>query len=780
MSQSEETSGVQDAGRAEVGGDSVRFDSIGKVTGRTRYAEDMEMPGMLHAYVLRSPHHHARLSGLDVTEAEKYPGVVRVITAVDIPGENGLTGYSRDEPVLTPVGDTLRQKGAPIALVVAKSLEQARQAGAAIAVEYEPLPYFFEAAEALQEQAVQLYPAGNVLSSFTLAHGDIEAAFLASDVILETEYRTSYQEHSTLEREVTLGYLDEAGRVAVIGGTHEPHWQVDYISNTLGISPLKVRVILPPTGGSFGGRQDPWPLVACGLMTYLVNKPVRLTYSRREVFDATPKRHPYRAALRIGATSSGCLTGIRVRIDANTGGYDSAGYWIPNYAVTASGGAYQWQAVDAYAQTVYTNGPKCGQFRGYGSPQSVFATECALDELAEQLNLDPVEIRLSNCLSQDGVSFLGYRVGESLGYTQVLETLRPRYTEFQEEALSFNQAGGSLRMGVGMAGMWYRFGKSGSLRIETWAELTQDGRFIIYCSAPDYGQGIGTVMLQLAAESLEVDRNLIQLVNADSALTPDSGIQGASRATYFIGSSVIDAVQNLKQQIFAAAAEMMDWDPADMVLNGGHVVAASHQAKSVALSAVAAELDSLGKSGRVIGVFDLSTQFPPVTRPEYLPLFVTGAQAAQVVVDMETGRVDVKRVAAAHDVGRVINPRDAEGQIQGAIMMGLGTALTEEYLPGVSTGFTDYILPMIYESADIEIMLVEVPSYYGPLGAKGLGEAAILPTAPAIINAVSRAIGTRIRRLPATPPRVLDAIFAAKQQLTTLSNYGNIAPVGYQ
>jgi aldehyde oxidoreductase len=248
------------------------------------------------------------------------------------------------------------------------------------------------------------------------------------------------------------------------------------------------------------------------------------------------------------------------------------------------------------------------------------------------------------------------------------------------------------------------------------------------------------------------------LVNADSALTPDSGIQGASRATYFIGSSVIEAVKNLKQQIFSAAAEMMDWDPADMALKSGHVVAKNQPAKSVPLPDVAIELDALGKSRRVTGVFDLSTQFSQLTRPEYLPLFVTGAQAAQVVVDMDTGMVDVRKVAAAHDVGRVINPRDAAGQIEGAIMMGLGTALTEEYLPGVSTGFTDYILPMIYESAEIDIMLVEVPSYYGPLGAKGLGEAAILPTAPAIINAVSRTIGTRIRRLPATPPRVLDAI----------------------
>lgn len=758
MMHSDEFTGVNDAGRPPIGGSALRMDSIGKVTGQTRYVEDIVMPGMLYACVLRSPHHHARLIHLDAGRAGNLPGVEHIFTASDIPGENGLNGYSRDEPVLTPVGDSLRQRGAPIALVVAQTSEQARQAAAAIEVEYAPLPYLFDAGQALDEQAVQLYPDGNVLSRYSLRHGDIDTAFKHSRVVLETEYHTAFQEHSTLERETTLGYIDEAGRVAVIGGTHEPHWQVDYIAHTLGISPLRVRVIVPPTGGSFGGRQDPWPLVAAGLAAHRLQKPVRLAYSRREVYDATPKRHPYDVHLKIGATADGTLTGIRVRINANTGGYDSAGYWIPNYAVTASGGAYTWQAVDAYAQSVYTNGPKCGQFRGYGTPQSVFALESTLDELAQQLEVDPLELRLKNRLPQNEISFLGYPVGESLGYAEVLESLRPRYKQYHEEAQTFNRHVGVYRMGVGLAGMWYRFGKSGSLRIETCAELASDGHFVIYCSAPDYGQGIGTVMQQLAAEAFGAPRGRIQLINADSALTPDSGIQGASRATYFIGNSVINAVQNLKEQIFATAAEMIDTDPCALALSGDRVVVCSDLTRSVPLEAVAEEFDHLGKSRKVTGIFDLSPQFPQETRPEYIPLIVTGAQLAQVVVDMETGLVEVKRVAAAHDVGRAINPLDAVGQVHGAVMMGIGSALTEEYIPGLSTGFTDYILPMIGAMPEIEVSLVEVPSFYGPYGAKGLGEAAILPTAPAIINAVSRAIGVRIRRIPATPPRILEAI----------------------
>jgi CO/xanthine dehydrogenase Mo-binding subunit len=229
-------------------------------------------------------------------------------------------------------------------------------------------------------------------------------------------------------------------------------------------------------------------------------------------------------------------------------------------------------------------------------------------------------------------------------------------------------------MGVGLAGMWYRFGKSGSLRIETWAELASDGHFIVYCSAPDYGQGIETVMLQLAAESLGIPRDCIRLVNADSDCTPDSGIQGASRATYFIGSSVINAVQNLKQQIFAAAAEMVDQDPSGLALNGECVFVPDDPSRSVSLAAIAEELDRLGKSRRVIGVFDLTPHFPQETRPEYIPLITTGAQIAQVIVDMETGQVEVKRIAAAHDVGRSINPPGAAVQVRGAVLMGLGSA----------------------------------------------------------------------------------------------------------
>ncbi len=745
-----------------IGGDTRRTDSVDKVTGQARYVEDMLMPGMLHASVLRSPHHHARLVSLDTTVAASLPGVVRILTSADVPGENGLGDYSRDEPVLPPVGSSLKMIGAPVALVVAETAEQARSGAAAIDVEYEVLPHILDVDQALDKRAPSLYEGGNVLTADRVTHGDLARAFADSDLVYETCYRTACIEHAALERETDLGYIDEVGRITVVGTTHEAHWQQKYIAAALGVERERVRFIMPVSGGSFGGKQDPWPHVATGLMVYHVRRPVRLAYSRAESFFASPKRHPYRVKYRVGVQESGRLTGVQIHIHANTGGYDGHGQYIPNYAVTASGGPYRWSAVEADAQAVYTNGPKSGQFRGFGTTQSTFALECTLDELAQRLDLDPLEFRLRNALRQDEISFLGYPVVESLGYVEVLETIRPRYRAFCEEVERFNARaaaeGTSLRRAIGFSGMWYRFGKSGSLRIEAHAELAADGHFVVYCAAPDYGQGTNTVMSQLAAESLGVSRRRVEVINADTATTPDSGIQGASRSTYFVGGAVCAATRNLQASISAVASELLDCPPAALEFEDRAVVCHYDPSKRMLLQEVAAEFDRMGRPRRTAGYFDLSSHFPEEARPEYLPCFVTGAQVADVVVNLRTGMARVTRMVAAHDVGRAINPVDARGQIEGAVVMGIGSALMEEMIPGASTGLGDYYLPTIQSMPEIEVLLVKVPSIHGPLGAKGLGEAAMLPTAPAVINGISRAIGARIRSIPATPERILSAL----------------------
>jgi CO/xanthine dehydrogenase Mo-binding subunit len=385
-----------------------------------------------------------------------------------------------------------------------------------------------------------------------------------------------------------------------------------------------------------------------------------------------------------------------------------------------------------------------------------------LDELIEQSGADPIEFRLRNCIHPGENTFLGYPLADTPGYPQVLNAIRPYYRQFMAEADSYNMAhaGEPGRRGVGLAGMWYRFGKAGGLKIEAQAELATAGHFMIYCSAPDYGQGTNTVMSQMAAETLGIPRDQVEIVNADTALTPNSDIQGASRATFFVGGAVQAAARVLLYAISGVAAELLDLPVESLVLQSDRVVARDNPQHSVTLREIAREFERIGKPRRVTGFFDITSALPK-ERPEYLPLFITGAHLADILVDQETGLVKVLRVVAAHDVGRIVNPLDAAGQVEGAVVMGLGAALQEEYLPGLTEGISQFQIPTASSMPEIKTILVEVPSRLGPFGVKGLGEAAMLPTTPAIINAVSRAIGRRLYTIPATPERILAAIKGA-------------------
>jgi len=840
-----------------IGGSQVRLDAEEKVTGEIRYAEDIKMPGLHHAALVRSPLPHAQVLDIDPRPALKLPGVVRVLTAADVPGLNSLEGYSRGEPLLTALGDTVRMIGAPVALVVACSPEAAQAGAAAVRVDYRALPYTYDAVRAMQDDAVRIYPEGNVLNTHEIHFAEYpvpahwagrfcgghlqealphplspvsspsseplrstlclpalpgrqgrtgQAASAVALTLLEAHYETPFAEHSAMERETVLSYVEDdplaedtarkrpaqcagtgysaGGRVVVVAGHQEPHWAQGWIAAMLGLPPERVRVIVPPMGGAFGGKQDPWPLMAGALAAYHMRQPVRLTYSRRESFDASPKRHPYQMDLRVAATADGSLQGLRMRIVANTGAYDCDGYYIPQYALVAGGGPYRWQAVDAQAWAVYTNAAKAGQMRGFGTPQSTFARECALDELAALLSLDPLELRLKNAIDDDTVTFLGYPVAETVGYRQCLEAIRPYYrtglTTAEALAERRDGEGSPWRRGVGLAGMWYRFGKAGRITCEAHAELGLDGQITLFFAAPDYGQGTTTVMAQLAAEAMGLPPHSLRLVNADTAVTPDSGIQGASRSTYWVGGAVARAAHLLADHIRRTAAEMLDSSPHELSLTP--VCCQAPGGAAVSLADVAAEMQRIGLSRRVAGVFapgvDPSPSprgLPYVGAPEYLPFFVTGVHLAEVDVNVETGQVQVARVVAVHDVGRVINPEGAKGQVEGAVVMGVGAALMEEYIPGVSTGFSDYYLPTIRCTPQIEVILVEVPGRWGPHGAKGLGEAAALPTAPAILNAIYHACGARVRTLPATPERVLAAIRLSRGEPSSLRFYKGTA-----
>ncbi|HTZ50095.1 MAG TPA: molybdopterin cofactor-binding domain-containing protein [Spirochaetia bacterium] len=742
---------------AAVGGSAERHRGWDRVSGAARFAEDISMANLHYVRVVRSPHFHARVLGVDVSSALRIPGVVRVLTASDIPGENSLSDYSLDEHLLAAVGDTVKMLGDPVALVIGTTREAAEHGVKAVAVEYAPLPHTFDTDRALEPDALPIHRAGNLLAEDSIQFGDIEAARRRADVTVEADYWTTFQAHMALEREAVVAYIDEAGRVAAIGANHEPHWDRAHLEKILGLPPGGVRVVTPPVGGSFGGKQDIWPLAAAALAAWHLQAPVQLAYSRREVMQAAPKRHPYTCRCVIGAKRDGTLLGMEFEARINKGAYDSAGRYLPNYAVVTSVGPYRWQAVSARARAIYSNGPKAGQFRGFGTPQAALAMECALDELCQRLGADPLELRLHNALAEGEVTGLGYPSAETLDYRGVLAAIGPDYREMRQRVESFNaRSSPAVRRGVGLAGMWYRFGKFGRPMSRAEIELGLDGRCTIYASSSEYGQGIETVFTQLAAEHLGVSRSVLTLVNADTAHTLDGDVTGASRSTYWVGGAVADAATRLREAILATGAAMLG-EPRGRVSLDDHRVCSADGA--VTLTEVARKMEQDGRSRRIEGCQDLTALFPDHERRDsYLPMFLTGAHVAEVEVDMDTGLTRVLSVSAAHDLGRVINRRDAEGQIEGSIVMGMGGVLMEELLPGLSSGFSTYMVPTARSAPEIRVHLVETPSRHGPLGAKGLGESAMLPTAPAMVNAISRAIGARIRRLPATGERVLEAI----------------------
>ena len=761
---SEDAEGASSIRQPVIGGDLTRHRGWERVSGAALYAEDIVLPDMRHIAFVRSPHFHARVLSIDPAAALALPGVVRVLTAADVPGENiGLGGYSVGEHLLAPADGMVRMIGDPVAMVVAVDPETARAGAEAVRVAYEPLPHTTEIENALAPDAIQIHEGGNLLVSEEARRGDLDAALAGSAVVVQETYRTSFQAHIATEREAAVAYWETPHVLTVICGSHEPHWNRDYLATILALPAERIRVVTPPIGGSFGGRQDVYPLAAVALAAYHVRAPVKLAYTRREVMEAAPKRHPYTMQCTVGAQAGGQLTGMKVDIKVNTGAYDSAGRYIADYAVAASPGPYRWQAAHVHAQVIYSNGPKAGQFRGFGTPQAAFAMECMLDEVCQQLDLDPWEFRVRNALADGEPNGLGVLPGETIGFRQVLEALADDYRVTLASAAAFNadRSRAGRRRGVGLAGMMYRFGKFGVARSQAEAELALDGRIVIYASAGEFGQGIETVFMQMAAECMGVSRSVVQLVNADTAHTLDGDVTGASRATYWVGGAVADAARRLAAAILSTAAELLDRPPTALKLTDQAVIVAREPAVRTSLAAAAAEMERSGQPRRIRGVHDLTREFPAAGRSPYLPFFLTAAHLAEVEVDLETGQVQVLRVVAAHDVGKIINARDAVGQVQGGVMMGIGSALTEEYRPGQSRGFASYAIPTMTTMPEISVRLVETPARYGPFGARGLGEATILPTPPAVINAVSRAIGVRIRRTPATAEMIQAALRAA-------------------
>jgi xanthine dehydrogenase molybdenum-binding subunit len=745
---------------AVVGARVRKIDSPAKVTGAAQYACDIHQPGMLQAKILRSLHSHARIKRVDLSAARRLPGVKAAICHEDVPRIPFTTaGHPSDAtPEDTYILDRkVRFVGDPVAAVAAESLEIAEAAINLIRVEYELLPAVFDVFEAMASNAPLLHDqnASNIHGDYQLEIGSVDQGFGEADLVLEEEFRLPIVQHCSLETHGCVVAPDESGRLTVSSSTQIPFTLRRVLSKALDISPARICVLKPHIGGGFGGKQEIVQETICAALALKTGLPVRLVFDREEDLVASRTRHSCVIRIKTGVKTDGTLTARQMEMFTNSGAYGSHGPIVTIYAGVMWAPLYRCPNLRFVGKTVYTNLPIGGAFRGYGVPQAYFANECHFDSLAHRLGLDPIEFRLMNLIRSGDVDPCTHWVVQTCGLD---ECLKKGSQDIGWHRKSEIKAKANKRRGIGVACYTYGSGAAPYAQETTSAvlKLNDDGSVTLLTGSADIGQGLETVFAQIAAQEMGLNyRDVIVTPGVNTDVSPYDVGTYASRQTYVGGMAVKLAATDAKRQVLAIAAEMLGAVPDRLEMAGGQIWVSGRDSQRVALSAVAHEAYH-GRDPRPVlgtGTWNAISNAPSF-----------GAQFAEVEVDLETGQVEVLRIVAAHDVGKAINPTLVEGQIDGGVVMGLGYALTEELKVDPESGrvlnpnFRDYRLPTVFDVPDISHILIETAEPTGPFGAKGIGEAALIPTAGAIGNAISDAIGKRIYSLPITPEKILAAL----------------------
>jgi CO/xanthine dehydrogenase Mo-binding subunit len=751
-----------------VGARAPRFDARDKVYGLLRYADDLALAGMLHARVVRATRPSARLLKVDTKAAEAVAGVKCVLTArdvphnvlfSDVPGQTTAVGPLRARTQVL-ADETVRYLGEAIALVAAETEEAAEEAARLVAVEYEDRPGVFDPEAALRPDAPRLEPTGNVISRWKIRKGDVEAGLRQADVVVERTYRTGFIDHAFIEPEAGVGWLDENGVITLRVATQVIEHFRD-VANVLGLPHSRVRIVAPYIGGGFGGKEDVTVEVFLGLLVWKTRRPVRLCYSREESILSPTKRHPFVMKYTHGAKRDGTLTALRVELVSDAGGYAYLSPLTLLYAMVHAAGPYRVPHVHVDGVSVLTNNPPTSAFRGFGSAQPAFAYESQMDALARALGLDPLAVRERNYL----------RKGERLASGQELETavLLPETARRAWEALGPRRtpSGPGKRVGRGLASALTSYGRIVWLHdwSSAWVELQMDGTLLIRIGVPDIGGGQAASLVQIAAEVLGASSDAIAIHIGDSALTPLAGTTTATRQLYMSGSAVHKAASELRATLVAQTAELLGVAPDAVELAGGAASARGDAARTVSFSELAAACARAHRPRSAFAIYQApagQVMDFETGQGKVFPDFTFGSQAAEVEVDGATGEVQVLAMAACYDVGRAINMNSVEGQIEGGVAMGIGYALLEE--DQVAAGITlspnlmTYLIPTALDVPDVTPIVLESGEGMGPWGARGIGEPAMVPTAPAIANAIADAVGVRPVRLPITPERLWRAM----------------------
>jgi aldehyde oxidoreductase len=748
-----------------VGQRLARVDGLGKITGQEKFGADGWPKDTLLVRAVRSPFARAEFEIGDLAAFKaRHPGIHLCLTADDLPGAKSFGIYPtiKDQPVLAK-GWT-RYRGDPVLAIVGEPEAVRAIPERDLPVSWTELPPLKDINCALEPGAIQLHAAslGNILTQTLVEKGDAEQALASSFAVAEGIYETALVEHAYIEPEA--GFAQRIGdRIEISACTQSPYMDRDEVALILGLEAEQVRVIPTGIGGGFGGKLDlsVQPLIA--LASWKLNKPVGMVYGRAESMMATTKRHPSRIKARFGCDKTGRLTAAWMKADLDTGAYASWGPTVAARIPMHASGPYLVPNVHATGRAIYTNQPPSGAFRGFGVPQAAIAQETLFDELAAKLGMDPLDFRQLNALKAGDATSSGHILDASAGLPACLDALRPRWKEWRAEAAAYNGSTRTpFRQGVGIACMWYGIGNTAMTNPASMqAGIDTSGRVTLYSGAVDIGQGSNTVMAQIFADALGVNVSCVHLVTGDTDHTLDAGKTSASRQTFVSGNAAKQAGEALRADILRLANAGAD--AAIAFTKGAILVRDAGVEHRIDLSAM--PRNACGDVLEGQGYFDPPTK-PLDAKGQGVPYasYAFAAQIAWVEVDCELGSVKVLRMAAAHDVGKAINPVLVEGQIDGGIAQGLGFALMEEFVPGRTESLHDYVIPAAGDVPSIEHVLIEDTDPIGPFGAKGIGEPALIPTAPAILNAIRHATGARLTQVPATPERVLTAIEVARKE----------------
>ncbi|WP_352750079.1 molybdopterin-dependent oxidoreductase [Mesorhizobium sp. M0701] len=742
-----------------VGSSPIRLDGLPKVTGGEKFGGDSFPADALLVLVVRSPHYHAAFTFGDLGSwVKSRPGIAGVFTAADIPGKNcfGVIAPFADQPALAD--GVSRFRGEAVALVAGEREAILDLDLADFPVSWTELPHFLETGEAQAggAQLVHENRPSNLLTSGFVERGDPEAALAGATFVVSGAIDTSYVEHAYIEPEAGYAFMD-GDTLVVVACTQAPYMDRDDTAKVLGLAPEQVRIVPTATGGGFGSKLDVSLQPLIGLVAMKTGRPAALAYSRTESMISTTKRHPAQMRASIGADADGRVTGMIFAGDFNTGAYASWGPTVANRVPVHASGPYATPNYRAEGRAIHTNGPIAGAFRGFGVPQATIMQETLYDELADKLGMDRLDFRLKNCLRNGSETVTGQRLESGVGIADCLEALRSHWRRALTDADAFNARSSSeKKRGVGVASCWYGCGNTSLPNPSTIkVGISASGEVVLHQGAVDIGQGSNTVIAQICADALGLPLEKFMLKGADTAITPDAGKTSASRQTFVTGKAAEKAGRALREEIlrFANVSEK-----AAIALDGTSLSIREGEAtRRVDLSSLKADPEGF--------VFRAEESYDPPTLPldakgqgKPYAVYGYGAQIAELEVDLRLGTVKLIKITAAHDVGKAINPLLAEGQIEGGIAQGIGMALMEEFIPGRTENLHDYLIPTIGDVPPIETILIEVPDPEGPFGAKGLGEHVLIPTAPAILNAIRHATGVLVTKIPATPTRIRAAI----------------------